>query len=68
MKAGLEEIYVNQDDFAKLSILILREGYKGCRALTIQVWNIFPERLYYLPTSLLLKTLKKCLLLKKLIV
>ncbi|GAA0742768.1 ketopantoate reductase family protein [Clostridium oceanicum] len=59
MKAGSGEIYVKKDDFIKLSILIVREGYKVCRAVGIPVWKAFPQVFYYLPTCLLLKTLKK---------
>ncbi|MFD3157329.1 ketopantoate reductase family protein [Haloimpatiens sp. FM7330] len=59
MKAGSGEKYVKQDDFIKLSILIVREGYKVCRAVGIPIWKAFPQVLYYLPISLLLPQLKK---------
>lgn len=59
MKAGSGENYIKKDDFIKLSILIIREGYKVCKKVGIPVWKAFPQVLYYLPISLLLKPLKK---------
>ena len=59
MKAGSEKKYVEDDAFIKLSIDVIREGFKVCRAVGIPTWRVFPQAFYYLPVWLLLPKLKK---------
>lgn len=59
MKAGSGKKYVENDDFIKLSIHIIREGFKVCRAVGIPTWRAFPQVFYYSPICLLLPQLRK---------
>ncbi len=59
MEAGTANNYISSKEYIKHSIRLIREGFKVCSALKIQVWRIYPQVLYYSPLWCLLPVLLK---------
>jgi 2-dehydropantoate 2-reductase len=59
MKAGSGEEFAASSSFIRESILAVREGFNVCKYRGINIGEVHPQRLYYLPLVFLVPLFKK---------
>lgn len=59
MEAGTASNYISDKKYIKHTIKLIREGFKVCSLLKINVRKIYPQAFYYLPMWIMVPTLLK---------